>query len=90
MEVRVSREDILRYLKLEIISQISLVKLKIKLFEDKYKCAFDEFEDRIREAADEDFEAWDDYIEWEAYIESKKDLERKLRELENVKDIKIT
>jgi hypothetical protein len=40
---------------------------KIKLYEKKYGLTFDEFEIKIRQSGNENFEEWDDLIEWEAY-----------------------
>jgi hypothetical protein len=41
------------------------------------------------EENNENFEEWDDYIEWKANFEILKDLENKLIELDNTKNIKI-
>ncbi|MHA1603977.1 MAG: hypothetical protein ACTSWF_04955, partial [Candidatus Freyarchaeota archaeon] len=62
---------------------------KIKFFEKKYGCSFEDFEKKIGEG-EERFEVWDDYIEWKAYVESFKDLTAKLEKIENAKDIRIT
>jgi len=45
--------------------------------------------ERIR-GEKEDFEKWDDYIEWKAYIESLKDLEWKMKDIEDAQDVRIT
>jgi len=37
----------------------------------------------------EDFESWDNFIEWKAYTESLKDLEIKLKKIDDAKDIRI-
>jgi len=42
--IEISKEDVLVYKKLEVISQIALVKAKIELFESKYSCKFEDFE----------------------------------------------
>jgi len=88
VSVFVSKEDVREFLRLNIISQIVLVKEKLKFFERKYGCSFEEFERRVREGK-EVFEEWDDYIEWKAYVESLRDLEEKLGQVENAKDIKV-
>jgi len=36
-----------------------------------------------------EFEKWDDYIEWKAYVDTLRYLERKLRDVDNAKDIRI-
>lgn len=40
---------------------------KIILFEKKYGQAFNEFESKIKQKENEDFQEWDDLIEWQAY-----------------------
>jgi len=83
-----STDEIKEYEKLKIISQIAPIKEKIKIFEKKYQCNFREFKNKIKENK-EKYEEWDDYIEWKAYIAALKDLQRKEREIENAKSIKI-
>ncbi len=39
---------------------------------------------------EEDFEKWDDLIEWKGYVKALGDLERKLKEIDKVQDIRIT
>ncbi len=88
MGIVVSGDEIKEYKKLKIISQLTLIKEKIRFFEKKYGCSFDEFERKIKEGK-ERFEEWDDYIEWKAYFESLKDLEKRLREISDAEDIRI-
>jgi len=90
MEISVSRKEVIEYKKLELISQIASIKSKIEQFESKYGCKFEEFEKKVRESTDENFEEWDDYIEWKAYVKALEDLKEKLKEIENVKDVRIT
>ena len=65
-----------------------MTKEKITLFEKKYGCSISEFRKRMEEP-NENFEDWDDYIEWKANFEVLKDLENKLIELDNAKNIRI-
>ena len=88
MVIKISKEDIKTLEKLNIISQIAPIKDKIKGFERKYSCSFQEFEEEIKK--EEDFQKWDDYIEWKAYVEKLKDLELSLSEIEDAKDIEIS
>jgi hypothetical protein len=88
MDIIVSKEEIIEYEKLKVISEITLTKEKIILFEKKYGCSIDAFRRRMEET-DESFEEWDDYIEWKANFELLKDLENKLIKLDNAKNIKI-
>lgn len=75
-----------------MISQSTPIKEKIKFFEKKYGSSFNIFEREIKEEVKEekeDFQKWDDYIEWKAYIEKLKDLELKLKEIENAQEVKL-
>ena len=89
MELLITKKEVLEYKKLEIISQIASVKCKIELFESKYGCKFEEFEKKMKAKQEENFEEWDDYIEWKAYVMTLKELEEKLREIEDAKDVRI-
>jgi len=88
MDIIISKGEIIEYKKLKVISEITLTKEKTLLFEKKYGCSIDAFRKRM-EKTDEDFEEWDDYIEWKANFEVLKDLENKLIELDNARNIKI-
>ena len=43
---------------------------------------------RIRQEK-EDFEKWDEYIEWKAYTKSLREMESKMRDREDAKDVRI-
>lgn len=88
MDIVISKDEIIEYKKLTAISEITLTKEKTTLFEKKYGCSIDEFRKRMEES-NEKFEEWDDYIEWKANVELLKDLENKLIELDNAKNIRI-
>ena len=47
MDIIISKEEIKEYEKLKVISQLTLVKEKIKLFESKYGCSLDRFREEI-------------------------------------------
>lgn len=88
MSIVVSAEDVKAFQKLKIISQLAPLKERIKSFERKYGCDLEAFENRQKQLP-EDFERWDDFIEWKAYSESLKDLESKLKKIENATDFRI-
>lgn len=90
MNIIVSKDEIKRYLKVSILSEMTQVKEKIRLFEKKYDCSFSEFEKRIKDAEKENFEMWDDYIEWKAYMERFYELKKRLRAVENAESIEVT
>ncbi|AIY89242.1 hypothetical protein [Geoglobus acetivorans] len=79
MGLTVSSDEIKEYERLKIISPLTPIKEKIKFFEKKYGCTFEEFERKLREK-EENFEEWDDYIEWKAYTETLNAPEKKLRD----------
>jgi hypothetical protein len=88
MRITVTKDGLLEYEKLKIISQLTPEKEKIRLFESKYKCPFEQFENTIKEETHY-FEKWDDCIEWKAYIETIKDLTTKLKEIDDVTEITV-
>lgn len=88
MDIKISKKELIEYTKLKLLSEITLTKEKLNLFENKYGCTLEEFKTRIEES-EEKFEEWDDYIEWKAYSERLQDLKNKLNELDNAKDIEI-
>lgn len=88
--IKITKEEIKKFEMLDIISQYVLVKEKVRYFEQKYESDFETFERRIAKEKEEDFQKWDDYIEWKAYVEKLRDLEAKLREVENAEDVEIS
>ena len=88
MDIIITKDEIIEYKKLKAISEITLTKEKLTLFEKKYGCSIDAFRKRM-EDSDENFIEWDDYIEWKANFDILKDLEKKFIELDNAKNIKI-
>jgi hypothetical protein len=84
----VSVEDIKTFEKLNLISQMAPVKERIRSFERKYGCNMAAFEDKLSQLP-EDFEHWDDLIEWKAYTDNLKDLESKLKKIEDATNFRI-
>ncbi|MBN1322876.1 MAG: hypothetical protein JW986_02590 [Methanotrichaceae archaeon] len=84
----VSANDVKAFERLKVISQIAPLKERIRSMEMKYGCDIHSFGELIK-ALPEDFERWDDFIEWKAYSESVLELESRLREIEDTKDVRI-
>jgi predicted nucleic acid-binding Zn-ribbon protein len=84
----VSVDDIKAFEKLKLISQIAPVKERIRSFERKYGSSLEAFENRLRQLP-EDFERWDDFIEWKAYEDSLKNLESRLKKIEDATNFRI-
>ncbi|MEO2151599.1 MAG: hypothetical protein ABGW50_02975 [Thermococcus sp.] len=87
-EVIVSKRDILLHEKLRVLSEIAPIKEKLRLFEEKYGMTLEEFERKLK-SSEESFEEWDDYIEWKAYVKKLKELESRLKEIENAQRIRV-
>jgi hypothetical protein len=84
----VSVDDVRTFEKLKLISQMAPVKERIRSFERKYGCNIAAFENKLRQLP-EDFELWDDLIEWKAYADNLKDLESKLKKIEDATNFRI-
>ena len=61
--------------------ELHIAEDKIKLFETKYNCGFEDFEKKMSEQSDENFQEWDDYIEWKAYIAHHAELLKEKKEI---------
>jgi hypothetical protein len=86
--VIVSVDDVKAFEKLKLISQIAPLKERIRSFERKYDGDLDALENKMKKLP-EDFDRWDDFIEWKAYNDSLKDLESKLKKIEDATDFRI-
>jgi len=84
----VSANDVKAFEKLKVISLMAPLKEKIRSLEKKYGCDLPAFEARVKQPP-EDFELWDDFIEWKAYSESVKELEDRLKMIEDAKDVRV-
>jgi len=84
----VSVDDIKAFERLKLISQIAPVKERIKSFEMKHKCNLDALDEKLKQLP-EDFERWDDFIEWKAYRDRLKDLESRLKKIEDATNFRI-
>ncbi|MFW6009105.1 MAG: hypothetical protein ACOCP8_07570 [archaeon] len=87
-KLEIDKNEVKQYKKLQIISELTLIKEHISVFEKKYDCKFNEFEKQIQNQA-ENFEKWDDYIEWKAYKEKLKNLNKQIGDIEDARDIEI-
>ena len=87
--IEISKKEIIEYEKMKRITELTMIRKKILLFEQKYSCSFPDFKKKM-ESKGENFEEWDDIIEWTAYMKSEKDIMQKLEEIENAQDINIT
>lgn len=67
----------------DVLYELHKVEDKIRLLKNKYNLSFEEFEDKIQNLEEENFEYWDDYIEWKAYTKSFKEL---IKEKEYIKN----
>lgn len=63
----ITRKDVESYVKMQLYTELTLIKEKLALFEIKYNCNFLLFEKSVTTAAEENFEHWDDYMEWKAF-----------------------
>ncbi len=88
MGIIVSSEDIKTLERLRVISHIAPMREKMRSFERKYGCEFQEFEESIK-SKPESFEAWDDLIEWKAYDQALKELELRLKSIDDAADVGI-
>ncbi|MHA1673099.1 MAG: hypothetical protein ACTSYI_05675 [Promethearchaeota archaeon] len=89
MVIEISKNEIIEYEKMKKISELTMIREKILLFEKKYGSKLSEFKEKI-ENQEEKYEEWDDFIEWTGYLKSEKNLKQKLEDIENAQNINIT
>jgi hypothetical protein len=75
--MEVSSFEFKEFQRYKLISELSLLVDRVKLFETKHKMKLEEFEKQIKKS-DESFADWDDMIEWKAYSASVKDVKNRL------------
>lgn len=76
------------YYKISLLYELNIAGEKKRLYENKYKLNFSQFEVKVNEAAAENFSEYDDYIEWKAYEKRFAELNEEISKLEN-EDIRI-
>ena len=88
-QIEIYESEVRQYKKLQIISELTLIREHVNVFKKKYDCTIKQFEEEINNS-DENFEKWDDYIEWKAYQKKLEELKNQIGDIDNAKDIKIT
>ncbi|TVM03672.1 MAG: hypothetical protein CV087_03720 [Candidatus Brocadia sp. WS118] len=86
--IGIGKNEIINFLRLDLISEIQAIKKSLELFERKYNTSFKEFEKEVLEG-EEEFVKWDDYMEWKAYGDTYKDRMKHLKNLKDEKNIKV-
>ena len=76
--ITVDKQDIGQLLLLDYLAALHSAQEKLWLFERKYQTSLEKFSDSLKASAQEDFEAWDDYIEWKALQRASDDLSQKI------------
>ncbi len=80
--ILLDKKETINLYSLSSLYEIHTVKEKIKLFENKYKKSFQEFEIEVK-TTKENFENWDDYMEWKAYKKTYNSLLNTRKEIQN-------
>ena len=88
MDITIPKEEILEHERLKVLSEITLTKEKISLYERKYDTSIQEFKEKMTDK-EESFQEWDDFIEWKAYSDRLGELEERLIKIKNAKHIKM-
>jgi hypothetical protein len=81
--VKILKQDLIPLISSYYQKQLGESTYQVFLFSQKYQCNFEEFEKKTKEAKDENFEEWDDYIAWKGHRNSLKHLSTTIEEIEN-------
>ena len=79
--ITIDKEHITRLMLIEAYSERHKAKEKVKFFEKKYNIGLHDFQLQLKNADEEDFCAFDDYMEWKAYENYLSDIEHRIKEL---------
>ncbi|HLP47888.1 MAG TPA: hypothetical protein VK469_18230 [Candidatus Kapabacteria bacterium] len=74
-------EEMEDFLRMKFLTELTLIKEKLSLFEKKYRSDFLHFESTVKNAEEEDFEQWDDYMEWKAFYKKYNELQKRSHRL---------
>ncbi len=77
----ISKQEVSNLVLLEYAALSQLYKEKILFFEKKYGLNIFEFEQKINNSIDDNFEAWDDLIEWEANSKFFQEISSKIEDI---------
>jgi hypothetical protein len=77
-----AQEAMLRDLRARSLLKLEFYRSKMKRFESKYAMTFPDFQRQVEQAAEENFEAWDDLIEWESYYRGYQEWQERHAELQ--------
>ena len=78
-----SKKEIGDWIRLDYLAQKHVLEDKINFLRNKHASDFAAFENKIEQAATEDFAAWDDYLEWKAYRTFLAELLKKIDDVSN-------
>ena len=78
----ITKSKVSNLLLIEYLNKKRYYEEQIKVFENKYKTSFTDFEIKVNEQETESEESWDDYIDWKAHNDFLKDT---LMTIENFK-----
>ena len=65
-----------------LLSRESKYRAEYNMFKDKYNAEFEEYEKKVRESREENFEVEDDLMDWEFAYRALKSIEEKKRSLD--------
>lgn len=90
MAVEISKKKIIDLETSDVLSQLEIVRDRVRLYSQKYQTTFLEFKVKVESLENEDFEMYDDLLSWEGYSSSVHYLENRLDQLKSAKDIIVT
>ncbi len=77
----ITKQQVSHWVLLDYQAQRQMLETKINFYKKKYNLDFQSFEDQLKRASTENFEAWDDSIEWQAYEQFLSELLLKIEDI---------
>ena len=77
----VAKEDVFSLLRQDLQLKLAYYQSQCRIFEQKHKKAFSEFDAGLPRMEQEDFQQWEDYMDWEVADNARQEIEQRLQEL---------
>jgi len=77
----VAKDDVLSLLRQDLQMKLAYYQSQCRIFEQKYRKTFAEYDAALRAQQQEGFQQWEDYMDWEAADGARREIEQRLQEL---------
>lgn len=81
--IALSKSEVIPLLVNHYREQLQISSYHLYTYQQKYTCSLEDFEQRVKNSSEENFEQWDDYMSWKGHSKSAASLVEKIKQIEN-------